>query len=75
MNTQRTYTNMSTISPNPDDQINSSLSHTNDHHPPLVKAIDQICCDLLDDLYGRAGGTIWNASVILKLKVINLYFL
>ena len=32
--------------------------------------IDEVCCDLLDGLFPRAGGTIWKAPVILKFKVL-----
>jgi hypothetical protein len=33
------------------------------------QATDEVCCELLDALFPRAGGTIWKAPVILKLKV------
>jgi hypothetical protein len=38
-------------------------------NPMTEKTIDEVCCDYLDALYPRAGGTIWKAPVILKFKV------
>lgn len=54
------------------------LDKTNGHAPgqnrtsaafPGDMTVDEICCDLLDGLFPRAGGTIWKAPIILKFKV------
>src|SRR5436190_20966682 len=39
---------------------------------PPEKTVDEVCCELLDSLFPRAGGTIWKGPVILKLKVAPL---
>lgn len=41
--------------------------HSGDY--PLDKSVDELCCDLLDELFPRAGGTVWKAPIILKFKV------
>jgi hypothetical protein len=41
---------------------------------PSENSIDEVCCDLLDDLSPRAGGIIWKAPVILKFKARKAYY-
>lgn len=47
----------------------TSNQYQNSDLPTSGKTIDEICCGFLDDLFPRAGGAIWKASVIFKLKV------
>ena len=49
-------------------EARSSQSSNTGLYPP-AKTIDDVGCELLDDLFPRAGGIIWNAPVILRLKV------
>ena len=56
---------------NPFDKSNGHSAGQNGHSVAFSGdvTVDEICCDLLDGLFPRAGGTIWKAPVILKFKV------
>jgi len=56
---------------NPLDKSNGRTAGPNGRSAtfPGDVTIDEVCCDLLDGLFPRAGGTIWKAPIILKFKV------
>jgi len=56
---------------NPFDKSNGHAEGQTGHSAvfPGDVTIDEVCCDLLDGLFPRAGGTIWKAPIILKFKV------
>ena len=56
------------------DPFDKGTGHRAGHngHPgafPGDVTVDEVCCDLLDGLFPRAGGTIWKSPIILKFKV------